>query len=66
MQLSPITPAAPAQFPNFRGEARPGETLTLPGLLIRDLNRNGRVDGGDTVMPDRGRPAEGRHVDVLA
>jgi len=66
MQLSPITPAVPVQFPRFEGQPRHGETLTLPGLLIRDKNHNGRVDGDDSVALARGRSALERLVDVRA
>jgi hypothetical protein len=40
------------------GEARPGDVLTLPGgVLVKDANENGRVDGEDGRL-------RGRYVDV--
>jgi hypothetical protein len=69
MQLSPILqhPAPSSRFAReprhagtgrrygLEGDARPGDVLALAGgALVRDLNENGLVDGGDA------------HIDVLA
>ena len=60
MHLSPLQQASSSRFVRelrhsglgrryaLEGDARPGDVLALAGgALVRDLNENGRVDGGD-------------------
>jgi hypothetical protein len=48
------------------GEARPGDVISLPGgVVMDDVNENGRVDGYDAVARPRIFAQPARHVDLL-
>ena len=63
----PVRPAAvppPEPVDKLYGEAQP-DVLALPGgSLVQDGNKNGFVDGDDTVVRSRSLPWPSLHVDV--
>jgi hypothetical protein len=62
----PVRLAAPPPQPveKLYGEAQP-DVLALPGgSLVQDGNRNGFVDGDDTVVRSSSLPWPSLHVDV--
>jgi hypothetical protein len=60
-EVSPPARTALSRWDARHGAARPGDVLTLAGgVVMRDLNQNGLVDGHDEPIA----PARGALVDV--
>jgi hypothetical protein len=63
--VQPVTSPFTGRRDALWGDARPGDTIPLPGgSIVRDVNANELVDGADTVVHGRGLPSPARRVDV--